>query len=130
MTTEDKALALVNEVRRARGLGPYFECDRTCAEDEALCRAIEQREAAEQKLHDFQQRVSNIVHHYVYADGGPDDWEKLTTLIIPTPKPDPLVAVLHEVDTGPEWDSPEDYCNKIRAALDALGLEIREKSDD
>ena len=45
-------------------------------------------------------------------------------------KPDPLVEVLHEVDTGPEWDSPEDYCNKIRAALEARGLEIREKSND
>jgi hypothetical protein len=81
-------------------------------------------EATEQKLHDFRQEVSDAVARYF---AGLDLNTSLHRFIIPAPKPDPLVEVLHEVDTGPEWDSPEDYCNKIRAALDACGYEIREK---
>ena len=117
---EQKALALVNEVAN---IGCYALCDAHPINlIETLCRAIEQHEA-------FRQEVSDIVHHYVYACGGPDAWEKLNSLIIPKPKPDPLVEALHEVDTGPEWDSAEDYCNKVRAALDKLGFEIRKKND-
>ena len=85
----------------------------------ALCRAIEQHEA-------FRQKVSDAAR--VYEEMGcPMAWEGFEQFIIPAPKPDPLVEALHEVDTGPEWDSAEDYCNKVRAALDALGFEIREK---
>jgi hypothetical protein len=88
---------------------------------EALCRAIEQHEA-------FRQEVSDVMT-YIRAlyPTLPRNFDRF---IIPKAKPDPLVEVLHEVDTGPEWDSPEDYCNKIRAALEARGLEIREKNDD
>ena len=90
-------------------------------------------EAAEQKLHDFRQEVSDAVADAKFMIEAHCDEEastllnnRLSRFIIP----DPLVEVLHEVDTGPEWDSPEDYCNKIRAALDARGLEIREKNDE
>ena len=86
--------------------------------------AIEQHEAFKQEVSDAV--VEYFGEHLVAEDGG----DTLASFIIPKPKPDPLVEVLHEVDTGPEWDSPEDYCNKIRAALDARGLEIREKADD
>jgi hypothetical protein len=118
---EKKALALVNEIAAARGTS-YPCVDR--ANDsrwEALCRAIEQHEA-------FQQEVSGVMT-YIKALY-PTLPRNFNRFIIPAPKPDPLVEVLHEVDTGPEWDSPEDYCNKIRAALEARGLEIREKKDD
>ena len=81
---------------------------------------IEQHEA-------FRQEVSGVMT-YIKALY-PTLPRNFNRFIIPAPKPDPLVAVLHEVDTGPEWDSPEDYCNKIRAALDAAGFEIREKND-
>jgi hypothetical protein len=49
-------------------------------------------EATEQKLHDFHQEVGDIVEAYVNATSV-DDWEKLKTLIIPKPKPDPLVVL-------------------------------------
>ena len=115
---EAKALALVNEICLEKGVIPYAKLPNIEA-SEVLCRAIEQHEA-------FKQKVSDIVEAYDNATTV-HDWVKLKALIIPKPKPDPLVAVFHEVDTGPEWDSPEDYCNKIRAALEARGFEIREK---
>ena len=119
---EQKALALVNEVARELGWGETKEIfSAGYTRNEALCRAIEQHEA-------FRQEVSKAMT-YIKAlyPTLPTDYDRF---IIPAPKPDPLVEVLHEVDTGPEWDSPEDYCNKIRAALEARGLEIREKNDD
>lgn len=116
---EAKALALLNEVLAER---VHWQMTGTRAENaslEALCRAIEQLEAFRQEVSDA---VEEAIDRGFYA-------QALQSLIIPAPKPDPLVEVLHEVDTGPEWDSPEDYCNKIRAALEARGLEIREKND-
>jgi hypothetical protein len=87
--------------------------------------AIEQHEA-------FKQEVSDAVEQADLLDiyGKAGAYLILQRFIIPAPKPDPLVAAVHDVDTGPAWDSPEDYCNKIRAALEARGLEIRSKSDD
>jgi len=114
-----KALALVNEVNVERGYTPYSKFDRDFDHtSEALYRAIEQREA-------FKQEVSDVMT-YIRAlyPTLPRNFDRF---IIHKPKPDPLVAVVYEVDNGPAWDSPEDYCNKIRAALEARGLEIREK---
>jgi hypothetical protein len=126
---EAKALALVNEVLRERDGTSCTEYTRLRRDHddghEALCRAIEQHEA-------FKQEVSDAVVEYF----GPKHLDvilaghRLNRFIIPKPKADPLVAVVYEVDNGPAWDSPEDYCNKIRDALDARGLEIRSKSDD
>ena len=80
----------------------------------ALCRAIEQHEA-------FRQKVSDAAE--VYEEMGcPMGWEGFEQFIIR--KPDPLVEIM-EVLNG-EW-TPEDYAKEIRAALDARGLEIREK---
>lgn len=45
---------------------------------------------------------------------------------IPLPKPDPLV----EVVKGVTWYDNEITAKELRAALDARGLEIREKNDD
>jgi hypothetical protein len=84
----------------------------------ALLRAIEQHEA-------FKQEVSGVMT-YIKAlyPTLPRNFDRF---IIPKPKPDPLVAAVYEVDNGPVWGSPEDYCNKIRASLEARGFEIREK---
>ena len=123
---EQKALALVNKIF-AEVSGSPIDYDALVGAGDvvtlALCRAIERHEA-------FRQEMSDAVDAYI--EDQPHIWKQsasgyFSRFIIPKPKPDPLVEVLHEVDTGPEWDSPEDYCNKIRAALEARGLEIREK---
>ena len=118
---KQKALALVNEIEREEGateLTPGIM--RLLVMDEALCRAIEQHEA-------FKQKVSDIVYAHVNAtnETSADAWEKLKTLIIPAPKPDPLVAVMKEAGWA---DAVIDSCApSLSAALDALGFEIREK---
>lgn len=116
---EEKALALVNEMRAERGGVLYYELEYVSASHthEALCRAIEQHEA-------FKQKVSDIVDAYIRTNSA-DDWEKLTTLVIPKPKPDPLEEVLMEIDHAAMW---VDKCaEEIRAALGERGWEIREK---
>jgi hypothetical protein len=84
-------------------------------------------EAIERKLSDFQQEVSDIVSAYVHADGGPDDWEKLKSLIIPAPKPDPLIEVAEGL--GYFNTAAQGWAGDVRAELEARGLEIRSKSD-
>ena len=126
MTTEDKALVLLNEVS-------LYKCENVdTAPHKDLCtalrRAIEQHEA-------FRQKVSDAVDDTVYMVKTHCETEALTLLsnrlnrfIIPKPKPDPLVEVLTEVDTGNGWDDEEDYARQIHKALEARGFEIREKS--
>jgi len=83
-------------------------------------------EATEQKLSAFKQEVSDKCWKII------DDSIKspvaaiLHSLIIPKPKPDPLVDIVEWL--GGEW-TPEEYVKEIRAALEARGLEIREKND-
>ena len=115
---EAKALALVNEVRTEHGFAVSDSFDRDeYSINEVICRAIEQHEA-------FKQEVSDIVDAFVRTNTA-DNWEKLTTIIIPKPKPDPLEEVLLEIDHAAMW---VDKCaEEIRAALGARGLEIREK---
>ncbi len=115
MTTEDKALALANEVRLERGFAPLPNIYRTNYEIEALCRAIEQHEA-------FRQEVSDelIKHGFINASIG------IGRFIIPAPKPDPLVDAMAEL----AYIEPKLSADKLRAALEARGLEIREKNDD
>jgi len=118
---EQKALALAIEAREDDKMRLCPDPTLTFSNWEALCRAIEQHEA-------FRQEVSDVMM-YIRALY-PSLPRNFNRFIIPKPKPDPLVEAVHEVDTGPAWDSPEDYCNKIRAALEARGFEIRSKSDD
>ena len=125
---EQKALALVNEILKERRIGG--DCDTiyraTDATDEALCRAFEQHEA-------FRQEVSEAVAEYFdcQQNGSRSMFEvaemRLHSFIIPKPKSDPLVAALE----GVTFDHyPPNDAKTIRAALDALGFEIREKNDD
>jgi hypothetical protein len=112
---EAKALALLNEVAEERGYPEDTQINRDVRVAEALCRAIEQHEA-------FKQKVSDAVGH-VLMNLGARHWAEnhLNSFIIPKPKPDPLVQVL--TDTfGASFDADE-----LRAALDDLGFEIREK---
>jgi len=118
---EAKALALLNEVRKERRLGCYFSVSReTSPNDEALCRAIEQHEAYKQEVSDA--LVDYFGEHLVAEDGG----DTLASFIIPKPKPDPLVAAMKKMG----WYLSESFltdAENFRAALDALGFEIREK---
>jgi hypothetical protein len=134
---EAKALALVNEIERERGeteLTPRIM--RGLIMDEALCRALEQHEA-------FKQEVSKVMT-YIKAlyPTLPTDYDRF---IIPKPKPDPLVAAVHEaryairglLDIASEENLDSEQAGRAYAALheigtalaalEARGLEIREK---
>jgi hypothetical protein len=91
-------------------------------------------EAAKQELGDYKQKVSDAVADAKFMIETHCDEEastllnnRLSRFIIPAPKPDPLVEVLHEVDTGNGWDDEKDYARQIHKALEARGLEVREK---
>jgi hypothetical protein len=116
---EQKALALIN----GTFLDPHY---RSWSEvpkgwpTSALCRAIEQHEA-------FKQKVSDAAE--VYEEMGcPMAWEGFEQFIIR--KPDPLVKVLNEISHEGGFDNFNHYAHRLRAALDAVGFEIREKNDD
>jgi len=112
---EAKALALVNEIELERGATPYSKLNRHGGA-EAIYRAIERHEA-------FKQEVSDAVEGYL--DGPPIERhliiDALRNFIIPKPKPDPLVDAWIEATGNTVGMEP------LNAALDARGLEIREK---
>ena len=80
----------------------------------------------------FKQEVSDAAE--VYEEMGcPMGWEGFEQFIIPAPKPDPLVEIMEQCSTvdAEEGETYEDaMVRNIRAALEARGLEIREKNDD
>lgn len=112
MTTEEKAQALVDAVRSEYPFVADFH-----AVGIALSRAIEQHETFRQEVSDA---VSQYADEFVPAD--------LQRFIIPAPKPNPLVAMAEGM--GYYGNDAEDLAEEIRAALEARGLEIREKNDD
>jgi len=117
---EQKALALVNEIFAEVGGSPIDYDALVGAGDVvtlALCRAIEQHEAFKQEVSDAV--VEYFGEHLVAEDGG----DTLASFIITKPKPDPLVEAL--ADCG--VDRFESWADQLRAALEARGLEIREK---
>jgi hypothetical protein len=116
---EQKALALVNEIERERGETELIpRIMRGLVIDEALCRAIEQHEA-------FRQAVSDALLRYLAPSHVPHG---LKGFIIPKPKPDPLVEVIKAMQAEPTtYVTREVYANRINAALEARGFEIREK---
>lgn len=120
MTTEEKALALVNEIEREEGENELTRrIMRGLIMDEALCRAVEQHEA-------FRQEVSDALHEYFQVDSNKGwGWGTLERFIIPKPQPDPLVEVAVQCFG---WCGEAD-AEKFRRKLDALGFEIREKND-
>jgi hypothetical protein len=105
---EQKALALISDVRRE-----YPNAADYTASHIALCRAIEQHEA-------FKQEVSDAVE--ACKNGGVNEWRNLNQFIIPKPKPDPLEDVIAGWTGGTVL-----LASDLRAALEARGLEIREK---
>lgn len=125
---EAKALALLNGVSDERAIPRWTTFYRK--ENgfvEALCRAIEQHET-------FKQTVSDAVES-VIKGCGPDRvrsariYASLHHLILPKPKPDPLYECLEEA-LARNGDDLTEHTDRLRAALEARGLEIRSKSDD
>ena len=84
-----------------------------------LCRAIEQHEA-------FRQEVSDAVFGYFQTESEAAH-KHLCGFIISKPKPDPLVEIIGEIDDGTWGETKAEYADRLRAALEARGLEIREK---
>jgi hypothetical protein len=122
-----KATALLNEVLTERGRDNVsLSVSRQTYMGEALCRAIERHEATKQEYSDFRQLVSDVVEQADLLDlhGTEDAYKKLHRFIIA--KPDPLVEVIEKC-AGRTYPTTEDAAKEFRAALDARGLEIREK---
>ena len=125
-TTEDKALAMVNEVA-------IEECEEVnLAPHKTLCAALRlsviEHEATKQEFSDFRQKVSDAVQAYSNAYSSDEAaWATLKAFIIPKPKPDPLVDVAKSL--GFYNTAAKHWAGDVRAALDALGFEIREKND-
>jgi hypothetical protein len=120
---EQKALALVNAFRAERGWTThtnFSRYDETMAE--AICRAIEQHEAFRQEVSDAVGLSIKRCGHDGLRAGHINEY--LGRFIIA--KPDPLVEVIAECDDG-TWETKAEYADKFRAALEARGLEIREK---
>lgn len=114
---EAKALALVREVLAERDLSDKRAVRREVSPyTEALCRALERHEAFKQKVSD---KVEKVIESCAVTSWGA---AMLDPLIIPKPKPDPLVDVL--ADT---YGASLVNADELRAALEARGLEIREK---
>ncbi|CAB4158451.1 hypothetical protein UFOVP714_11 [uncultured Caudovirales phage] len=93
----------------------------------AACAEIEKHEAFRQEvsfaLKTFKDGNMHTMHDYL-----------LEPFIIPAPKPDPLVEAYNEALPSTAachgQETVEHICDKLRAALDARGYEIREKNDD
>jgi hypothetical protein len=105
----------------------------TCADLAKIYeQAWEEADATEQKLHDFKQKVSDAVTALLDRFLG-DSLSQgvinghLHQFIIPAPKPDPLLEAMKKAG----WSDRDIYNAEpsLRAALDALGFEIREKND-
>jgi uncharacterized protein with PhoU and TrkA domain len=109
---EAKALALVNEIRREYPLAADYTAGHM-----ALCRAIEQHEAFKQEVSDVVYRSLMSIAKNCVADAAGD----LSSFIIHKPKPDPLVEAWIEATGNTVGMEP------LNAALEARGLEIREK---
>ena len=128
MKTEDKALALLNEVHGDNYSAAAIHGWTTIYT--ALCRAIEQHETTKQEFSDFRQEVSDAVGAYLKWS---DEcllakWDGFDRFIIPKPKPDPLVDVAKSL--GYYNTAAKHWAGDVHAALGALGFEIREKNDD
>ena len=117
---EAKALALVNDVEREEGEKELTtRIMRGLIMDLALCRAIEQHEAFKQEVSD---EVTALLDRFV-GDGLSQGVINghLHRFIISADVPDELVEVW-----GDLFEKSYNL-DQFRAALDAVGLEIREK---
>ena len=117
MTVEEKALALVNGIAVAeRKLPSYLVCDRrNDSRWEALCRAIEAREADKKAFSDAVKKAIEDGVNEVACD-------VLSPFIQPEPEPDPLVEIWKRL--WPKSAAPESSIAALRNALAARGYKI------
>ena len=122
-------MSLINEYRVQHCLTPISWLAIDTPEVSAFIRSIQLHEKTKKELADFKQKVSDAVENvqtpveivcpctrkHVVA------FNLFDHLISPKPKRDPLEDVLIELDLT------YGYAEEIRAKLDALGFEIREK---
>lgn len=118
---QTKAILLLQGSPARKGIPINYDISRAHA-IEAICRAIEAHEA-------FRQEVSDAVEAYFTLENYLGKFnDTLGRFIIPKPKPDPLVEIIGEINDGPYIETKAEYADRIRAALDAAGFEIKEKS--
>ena len=122
---EKKALALLNECAGTEVHGGWGTFDPNLTPcTRALCRAIEQHEAFKQEVSDAVELSIDRSGHDGLRAGHINEY--LGRFIISKPTVDPLVEAL----TKAGWGMPETNAKELRAALGAVGFEIREKNDD
>ncbi len=119
---------LINEYRHQRGIRLLDWLVIDTPETSAFIRSIQLHEKTKkelqdvkQELADFRQEVSDAVMQEFPNTGLMPDC--LGKLIIPKPKPDPLVDACNALC----WDFS--VAEELRTILDVLGFEIREKND-
>ena len=127
---------LINEYRKQRGIRLLDWLVIDTPEESAFIRSIQLHEKTKQELQDvkqeladFRQEVSDVAsvcaQHFCensWTVGDRQDHiDMLSRLIIPAPKPDPLVQVLDALGLCSA------RATEIHAALSFRGLEIREK---
>ena len=120
-TIEQKALALVLEIERARECPEWAQQPsikrKQFGMDEALCRAIEQHEAFRQEVSQRAKKVLDVAQTVNgYANAREAIERELSSLVIA--KPDPLVEALEQLDWPPAW------VDDLRAAIEKRGGKI------
>lgn len=134
---------LINEYRVRGGFKPIDWLAVMTPEASAFIRSIQLHEktkkelqGVKQELADFRQEVSEAIRadvDYQIANKAiPQYRANIVRFYIPAVEPDPLVEIFDEcfnqdVLEGETWS--EAMARKTRAAMDARGLELREKSD-
>lgn len=132
-TVEERALALVNEVRAERSHPPIYSSfiDRAnYSFFEALCREIETLDAERAAHAQFRQEVSDRVEafnkRWTGAGESHSDFMSLFSRFI-LPKPvDPLVEAIREASVS---DADDGDASRLRAALAKRGLKLVEVGD-
>jgi DNA-nicking Smr family endonuclease len=111
-------------------INPAAMCYTKASDCYAAADMLEQYLATKQEYSDFRQLVSDVVEQADLLDlhGTEGAYKKLHRFIIPAPKPDPLVEVIEKC-AGRTYPTTEDAAKEFRAALEARGLEIKEKGE-
>lgn len=135
MTTEQKALALVNAERAKKGL--VFSLLLCQVEHDpvftALCRAIEAHEADKKAFSDVAVKVCDwveVIGQKVGYHFTTQIEDALSTFILPEPEPDPLVEAMSEAMCGVPGEDYTQPANELRQALAARGYKIERIDND